>query len=106
VDAVASLRGIHAAVTRQDATSEPPGGWRPGERVSRRAALHAYTQGAAYAAFREDEVGSITPGKRADFVVLSGDLMRVPADALLDLDVVATYLGGTPTHGRLDEAAA
>lgn len=98
VEPVDPIRGVHAAVTRQDADGHPPGGWRPHERVSRLAALHAYTQGAAHAAFQEDTVGSITPGKHADFVVLSQDILQVPAANLLDTEVVATYLDGRPTH--------
>jgi hypothetical protein len=62
--------------------------------LARAAALRAYTLGAAYAAFQEDEVGSITPGKRADFAVLSQNLMGVPAGRLPDTDVIATYLDG------------
>ncbi|WP_263786766.1 amidohydrolase [Salinibacter grassmerensis] len=96
------IRGFHAAVTRQDADGAPDGGWQPNERLARATALHAHTWGAAYAAFQEDEIGSISAGKRADFVVLSQDLMTVPADRLLDTEVVATYLGGTPVHTTPD----
>jgi predicted amidohydrolase YtcJ len=102
VEPINPIQGVHAAVTRQDAAGQPPNGWRPQERVSRHTALHAYTQGAAFAAFQEDTVGSITPGKHADFVVLSHDLLRVPATDLLDTEVVATYLGGRPTHATDD----
>ncbi|MFO8099688.1 MAG: amidohydrolase [Salinibacter sp.] len=98
VEPIDPIRGFHAAVTRQDADGQPSGGWQPQERVSRATALHAYTQGAAAASFHETTVGSITPGTRADFVVLSQDLLQVPADALLDTAVVATYLDGRPTH--------
>ena len=102
VEPIDPIRGFHAAVTRQDAAGQPPDGWRPEECVSREAALHAYTQGAAHAAFQEDRVGSITPGKLADFVVLSHDLLEVPAADLLDTEVIATYLGGHPTHATSD----
>ena len=98
VEPLDPIRAFHAAVTRQDADGAPSGGWHPGERLARSTALHAHTQGAAYAAFQEDEVGSISVGKRADFVVLSQDIMSVPADRLLDTEVVATYLGGAPVH--------
>jgi len=98
VEPIDPIRGFHAAVTRQDENGDPAGGWRPGERVNRSTALHAYTQGAAYAAFQEDEVGSITPGKRADFVVLSQNLMTVAPSRLLDTEVVATYIDGTPVY--------
>jgi hypothetical protein len=100
VESIDPIRGFHAAVTRQDENGDPVGGWRPGERMTRSTALHASTQGAAYAAFQEDEVGSITPGKRADFVVLSQNLMTVAPTRLLDTDVVATYIDGTPVYAR------
>jgi hypothetical protein len=98
VEPIAPLRGLHAAVTRQAADGQPEGGWRPSECLSRRAALRAYTRGAAHAAFWADDVGSITPGKRADWVVLSRDVMTCPPGALLDTTVLATYLDGVPVY--------
>ena len=100
VEDVDPLEGFHAAVTRQDAGGNPQGGWYPEERVSRRVALHAFTRGAAYAAFQEDEIGSLQPGKRADFVLLSQDIMQAPADEILDTAVVATYLDGERVYAR------
>jgi predicted amidohydrolase YtcJ len=98
VEPIDPIRGFHAAVMRQNSDGQPEGSWRPTERLSRSAALYAYTQGAAYAAFQEEEVGSITPGKRADFVVLSQDLVEVPRPCLLDTEVIATYLDGSPVY--------
>lgn len=98
VEPIAPIKGFHAAVTRQDASGTPSGGWHSSERLSRAAALHAYTKGAAYAAFQENDVGSLEPGKWADFVVLSQDIMTIPADDILDTEIVATYVGGRPTH--------
>jgi predicted amidohydrolase YtcJ len=98
VEPIDPLRSFHAAVTRQDADGQPSGGRRPSERLSRPAALRAYTQGAAWAAFQENEAGSITPGKRADWVVLSQNIMTCSPDALLDTTVLATYLDGTPIY--------
>ncbi len=100
VEDVNPLEGFHAAVTRQDAEGRPEGGWYPEERLSRLEALKGFTLWAAYAAFQEDEVGSIAPGKRADFTVLSQDIMQVPASEILDTEVVATYLGGAPVYGN------
>ncbi|WP_103030348.1 amidohydrolase [Salinibacter altiplanensis] len=102
VEPLDPIRTFHAAVTRQDASGAPSGGWHPSERLARSTALHAHTQGAAYAAFQEDDAGSLSVGSRADFVVLSQDLMTVPADRLLDTKVVATYLGGLPVHAQPD----
>ena len=55
----------------------------------------------AYASFTESTLGSLVPGKRADFVVLSQDIMSVPAYKLLDTKVLATVLDGNPIYGQL-----
>lgn len=88
------LLGFYAAVTRQDNKNWPEGGWYADERLSRAQALHGFTLGAAYAAFEEDKLGSLEPGKFADFVVLSKDIMSIPAEEILDTNVMATYLNG------------
>ncbi|MEX1055150.1 MAG: amidohydrolase, partial [Rhodothermales bacterium] len=99
VEAVNPLLGFHAAVTRQDAAGWPDGGWLPEQRVTRDEALRAFTIGAAYAAFQEDEVGSLEAGKYADFVVLSKNIMTIPPSEILETDVLATYLGGRRIYG-------
>jgi hypothetical protein len=99
VEDVNPIEGFHAAVTRQDAEGMPAGGWTPQETVSRETALHAFTLGAAYAAFQEQEIGSLEPGKKADFTILSQDIMQVPADELLDTRVIATYIDGEKVYG-------
>lgn len=102
VEPLDPIRTIHAAVTRRTPDGRPEGGWRPAERLSREAALRAHTRGAAVAAGQEDRVGSITPGKRADWVALSQDLMTVPPDTIPDTTVVATYLGGRRVYAKTD----
>ena len=94
VEAVNPMLGIYAAVTRQDLAGWPDGGWQPQERLGREAAVRAFTLGAAYAAFMEQEVGSLETGKRADFIVLDRDLMRVPADEIPGVRVLETWVGG------------
>ena len=101
VEEVNPLLGFYAAVTRQDAEGYPEGGWYPEERLTREETLRAFTLDAAYAAFMEDEIGSIEPGKYADFVVFSRDIMTGPAPEILETDVVATYLGGEAVYGGL-----
>src|SRR5690606_3190378 len=100
VERVDPLLGFYAAVTRQDAKGWPEGGWLPDERLTREEALRAFTLDAAYAAFQEADLGSLTPGKRADFVVLSRDVMNVPAPEILEAEVVATYVDGRPVYAR------
>ena len=88
------LPGFYAAISRQDAKAWPDGGWYPAQRLSREQALYGFTKGAAYAAFQEDQLGSIEVGKKADFVILSKDIMTVPVDQILSTEVLATYING------------
>ncbi|HSG88525.1 MAG TPA: amidohydrolase [Pseudomonadales bacterium] len=94
VEPLDPLAGFHAAVTRQDADGWPDGGWHPEQRVSREQALAMFTRDAAWSVFEEDLKGTLSPGKLADMVVLSGDIMSVPEDELLDVEVLMTWLGG------------
>ncbi|HET8648145.1 MAG TPA: amidohydrolase, partial [Vicinamibacteria bacterium] len=71
VEDIAVIPGLYAAITRQDAKGWPAGGWHPEERVSPLEALRMFSRDAAYAAFEEEERGTIAVGKRADFTVLS-----------------------------------
>lgn len=103
VEPVNPFFGIHAAVTRQDREGEPPGGWLPDQRVTVEVALAGFTIEAAKAAFAEDRVGSLTVGKRADFVILDRDPLDVPAEELHALRVLVTALDGEPVY-RADDA--
>jgi predicted amidohydrolase YtcJ len=94
VEAVDPLLGLHAAVTRQDPQGWPEGGWRADEVLDTVEALRGFTLDAAYAGFAEAEVGSLEPGKRADFTVLSLPIDRWPAGRLLETRVEATYVDG------------
>jgi predicted amidohydrolase YtcJ len=66
----------------------------PDQRMSREEALRSYTLNCAYAAFQEDILGSLTPGKLADITVLSKDIMTVSDDEILNTEVVYTIVGG------------
>lgn len=90
--------GLYAAVTREDAQGNPVGGWYPDEKLTAFEALRGFTLGAAYAGFAENEIGSLAPGKRADFVVLAQDPLAVPDAALRTLTVEATYVDGKPVY--------
>lgn len=94
------LAGLHAAVTRQRAEGTPPGGWYPEQCLTLSEAVQAYTLGAAYAAGREAELGTLAPGKLADITVLDRDIFALPAEALLDTAVQATIVGGTVAYQR------
>ncbi len=86
--------GLHAAVTRQDRSGTPPGGWRAQEALSLREALAAFTTGAAFAGFAEDRVGRLAPGYWADFLLLESDPFVVPPGDLWRVRVEETWLGG------------
>ncbi|HEU4642058.1 MAG TPA: amidohydrolase [Gemmatimonadaceae bacterium] len=98
VEQVNPMRSFHAAVSRQDEHDWPPGGWHPEEAMTRDEALKSMTIWPAFAAFQEHDMGSLTPGKYADFVVLDQDIMRVPVEDILKTKVVATYLGGKAVY--------
>jgi hypothetical protein len=100
VEEVNPLITFHSAVTRQDATGWPDGGWYPEQRMTREEALRSMTIWPAYAAFQEHIMGSITPGKYADFTVLDQDIMTVPTNDILKTNVVATYIGGKAVYER------
>jgi len=55
----------------------------------------------AYASFTENILGSIEPGKRADFVVLSKDIMKIPVDEILKTEVLATVMDGVVVYGKV-----
>ncbi|HET7109590.1 MAG TPA: amidohydrolase [Gemmatimonadales bacterium] len=91
---------FHSAITRQDSTGYPPGGWYPDQRMTREEALKSMTIWPAHAAFQDSVMGSISTGKYADFTVLSQDIMAIAPEEIPRTQVVATYLGGTPVYQR------
>jgi predicted amidohydrolase YtcJ len=93
---------IYAAVTRATLDGKTPNGWVPEQKLTVAEAIEAYTMGSAYAEFQEKEKGSITPGKLADFVVLSDDIFKIPPAAIRNVKVEATFLGGKLVYGGLE----
>jgi predicted amidohydrolase YtcJ len=94
VEDLSPIENFYATVTRQDPSGQPPGGFDPEQRLTREEALRTMTLDAAYGSFAEDEKGSIEPGKVADLVILSQDILSVPDDALLKTQVLATIVDG------------
>jgi predicted amidohydrolase YtcJ len=88
------LISFAAFITRQDREGWPPAGWFPAQRTTREEALYSVTLWPAVAAFMEEDTGSLTPGKYADFVVLDRDIMTVPPEQIYETRVVRTVLGG------------
>ncbi len=86
--------GLHAAVTRQDRDGQPPGGWRKDQALSLEQAFAAFTTGAAWAGHAETRVGTLTPGKWADFIVVDRDPFAIAPGDLWKVGVDETWLGG------------
>lgn len=91
--------GIHAAVTRQMRDGTPSGGWYPGQRLSVAEAVWGFTMGAALVSGREAEMGSITPGKLADLVVLDRDIFEIELMEIAQTQVVITIFDGQVVYG-------
>jgi predicted amidohydrolase YtcJ len=85
---------FYAAVARRGLDGTQTEDWRPGEAVTRQEALKMFTAWPAYAAFQEQSLGTIEPGKRADFTVFSKDIMTVPEAEILTAKPLTTVVDG------------
>ena len=92
------MLGFYASITRQDPSGNPANGWQPDQRLSREETLKSFTTHAAFAAHAEKDLGSLGPGKLADLVVLSKDVMRVAPKEILTTTVTTTVIGGRVVH--------
>jgi predicted amidohydrolase YtcJ len=97
VEDVSPIENFHASVTRK---TDEGTGFFPEQRMTRDEALRSLTLDAAYAAYEEEIKGSLTPGKLADIVVLSRDIMTVPDDEILGAEVDLTLVGGEIVYRR------
>jgi predicted amidohydrolase YtcJ len=94
------METIYAAVTRATLDGKNPNGWVPQEKITVAEAVEAYTLGSAFAEFQEKEKGSLSVGKLADVVVLSDDIFSIPKEAIRDVKVEKTILGGRVIYER------
>lgn len=92
--------GLAATFTRQGPDGQPFGGWYPAQKVSREAALFAFTHGAAYAGFAESRFGRLAPGLWADFVLLDRDPLLATPQELRSIRVIETWVGGQRAYAR------
>ncbi len=88
------LLALYAATTRQTVTGQPEAGWFPGERIDMPTAIAAHTINGAYSTFEEDIKGSLEPGKLADLVMLSDNLLEIAPAKILQTRVLVTIVGG------------
>lgn len=86
--------GLHAAITRQDHNNNPPGGWFPEERMTAEEAFASFTIDAAYSGHQENLLGTLSAGKKADFIVLDRDIFTSPANELWQTQVYETWVNG------------
>ena len=94
------LQTIYAAVTRATLDGKHPDGWHPEQKLTVEEAVEAYTLGSAYAEFQDEVKGSLERGKLADFVILSDDIFHIQKEAIKDVKVVKTVVGGKVVYSR------
>jgi predicted amidohydrolase YtcJ len=93
--------GLAAAVSREDAEGQPPGGWFPQQRLSMEQAFAGFTRGAAFASFAEDRLGTLEPGRFADFVFIDRDIFaNLDQRAVRETRVLETYVDGRLMYSR------
>lgn len=92
--------GLHAAITRTDHDGQPPGGWHPEQAMTRVEAFRAFTLDAAYAEHWEKRIGSLEPGKWADFILIDRDLFRMPAGDIWKIKVRQTWIAGRKVYSQ------
>ena len=98
------FHGLYATVTRQGRDGEPEGGWYADQALTRAEALLSFTLAAAYAARQEDRLGSLEPGKWADFIIIDRDYFTIPASEIDDIVVLETWVGGHQAYQRQEDS--
>lgn len=100
VEPLNTYLSLYAAVSRQSEYGDPAGGWMPQEKLSIEEAIRSYTYESAYAEFSEEQKGTIEPGKLADLVVHSKDLLTIPHKEILETRPVYTIFNGKIVFGK------
>ncbi len=90
--------GLHAAITRQDKDNQPDGGWFPGESMTTEEAFASFTVDAAYAGHQELLLGTLEPGKKADFILLDQDIFAISPTEIWKTQVLETWVEGAKVN--------
>ena len=98
VEEVSALASLYAMMSRKKPGRE--GAFFPEQSLTRAEAIQAYTINNAYAAFEEDEKGSLSVGKLADFVVLDRNLLECEEEEIAEAKVLETWIGGRRVYGE------
>ena len=88
---IGPMVGLYAAVTRKGMTGTV---YAEEEKITMEEAIRGYTRTGAWLLFEEDVKGSLEPGKYADMIVLSDDLLTIDPERIMDVEVEQTWLGG------------
>lgn len=102
VESANPFYGLYSAVTRKDHNGQPPGGWYPDQDMTLVQALRAFTLDAAYAEHAETTLGTLEPGKWADFILVDHDIFKDPASTLWNTRVLQTWVGGKQVFAAQD----
>jgi predicted amidohydrolase YtcJ len=94
--------GLYSAITREDHAGQPPGGWYPDQDMTPAEALRAFTLDAAYAEHAEKTLGTLEPGKWADFILIDHDIFKDPASKIWNTKVLQTWVGGKQVYTAKD----
>ncbi|MBA8885324.1 amidohydrolase [Dokdonella fugitiva] len=97
--------GLYSAITRQDHDGHPPHGWHAEQAMTRIEALRAFTLDAAWAGHAEDAVGTLEPGKRADFILVDRDYFKVAPSEIWKTRVLQTWVSGRRVYAADAPAA-
>jgi predicted amidohydrolase YtcJ len=92
------ILGLYAAVTRRTLDGKNPDGWLPDQKISLDEALRSYTAENAYGVFAEKNRGRLTPGRKADLVIIDRDLSAIPPETIDQASVRLTMVGGKVTY--------
>ncbi|MFI4969024.1 MAG: amidohydrolase family protein [Lysobacterales bacterium] len=92
--------GLYSAVTRQDHQGRPPDGWYPQQKLTLTEALRAFALDAAYAEHQEQTLGTLEPGKWADFILIDRDIFAGKPAEIWSTKVLQTWVGGRRVYAR------